>query len=857
MKRALLIGSEVGGLTGVHRDVAVMDEVLTGVGFVTVRATGGEASADGITDHYRGLVADTSDGDAAVVYYSGHGGRVASPVPGPGLPRWLQFIVPTDFADRSAGRARCILAEELSRLQLELTGRSVNVTTVLDCCHSARMSRDATLIPRATDAFGFPLEDLQRRWRDLRQGRWPHRAGIDGNPDAVRVVACSADETAYEMPSAALGGQHGALTAALVQVLTGIDATALTWTDVLGIVRGIVLDAAPQRPEVEGPADRLVFSTDRRDTVGVRPVRTEGGRALLDGAALFGTVPGDTYAIVPPASDAAAPLARATVERVVDGRALLRLDPPVTALARGTTAWPLEVALGARPVAVVPTDSPRRAELVAALTRTAQVRVVDDPAGALATVRLDGADVQVLDATGALLYGTPTPRPPAAVAEDVRRLARATHVRELGSGTGREALPDDVDVKWVRLLPRGGEEPLTGGEHLFVGDLLLARFTNTGSTRRFVSPVDIGVTGALSILTTAEPDGTTLDPGQVYELGRDWFGSSGIPVHWPPALPTDLPRAESVVTILADARIDGLRALEQDGVVPHSAARGPGTSLGRLVEDLAVGRRDLRRPDPTISPVRYRVQRFDFVLHPTPRPGNGSEPAFEVDERPDPSYRLVVPRSVQPPSRVAVRLKELTVHRNRSFLTSRVRVDGLVVTAAPAGSGAPFQAGTVRFDRVRDGDRLPFDDLLVYEGPAGRFLDLAVWVARDEARDLDLAELLAAETAHPEVAAAMTTLAGLAVAAPAAALVAASATAVSVVVRTAARAIEKASGTSIGVYRTSLLPHQRFGTGSGIGRHPAEGLIRAQDMSFAFEVINLDAVHAGGGSPSPSDVARP
>jgi hypothetical protein len=248
--------------------------------------------------------------------------------------------------------------------------------------------------------------------------------------------------------------------------------------------------------------------------------------------------------------------------------------------------------------------------------------------------------------------------------------------------------------------------------------------------------------------------------------------------------------------------------------------------------------------------VRYRVHRFDFVLHPTSRPDGGAEPRFEVDERPDPSFRLVVPRGVDPPRRVAVRLKELTVHRNRAFLASAVRVDALVVTAAPAGSGEPFQAGTARFDRIRDGDRLPFDDLLVYEGPAGRFLDIAVWVARDDSRDLDLADLLAAQAANPGVAGALTTLAGLAVAAPAAALVAGSAAAVAVLVRTAAEAIDKAAGTGIGVYRTSLLPHERFGAGSGVGRHPSCGLIRAQDMSFAYEVINLDAVQAGPGGAS-------
>jgi uncharacterized caspase-like protein len=76
VKRALLIGSEVAGLTGVHRDVAAMADVLRGHGFTTVAATGRDASADGIVGQLRDLAADTAEGDAAVVYYSGHGGRI-------------------------------------------------------------------------------------------------------------------------------------------------------------------------------------------------------------------------------------------------------------------------------------------------------------------------------------------------------------------------------------------------------------------------------------------------------------------------------------------------------------------------------------------------------------------------------------------------------------------------------------------------------------------------------------------------------------------------------------------------------------------------------------------------------------
>jgi hypothetical protein len=112
-----------------------------------------------------------------------------------------------------------------------------------------------------------------------------------------------------------------------------------------------------------------------------------------------------------------------------------------------------------------------------------------------------------------------------------------------------------------------------------------------------------------------------------------------------------------------------------------------------------------------------------------------------------------------------------------------------------------------------------------------------VWVARDDQRELDLAELLAQETGRGDVKAALAALAGLAVTAPQAAAGVAVVAAVATLVRTSAALLDKAVGKSIGVYRTSLLPHQRFGAGDPAGRHPHSGLLRAQDMSFAYEVV--------------------
>jgi hypothetical protein len=112
-------------------------------------------------------------------------------------------------------------------------------------------------------------------------------------------------------------------------------------------------------------------------------------------------------------------------------------------------------------------------------------------------------------------------------------------------------------------------------------------------------------------------------------------------------------------------------------------------------------------------------------------------------------------------------------------------------------------------------------------------------VARDDEKGLDLAELFAHEAGDEDVKTALAALARLAIAAPQAAPAAASVAAVATLVRTRARLLDAAVGKSIGVYRTSLLPHERFGAGDRARRHPPSGLLRAQDISLALEVVEL------------------
>src|SRR6266480_7996689 len=98
-QRALLIGAQTNGLQGVDNDVAAMTRALEPRGFRIVTLIGSDASREGILDAYRRLIAEARDGDACVVYYSGHGGllRYSADEGAPDERRPdLQFIVPAD-----------------------------------------------------------------------------------------------------------------------------------------------------------------------------------------------------------------------------------------------------------------------------------------------------------------------------------------------------------------------------------------------------------------------------------------------------------------------------------------------------------------------------------------------------------------------------------------------------------------------------------------------------------------------------------------------------------------------------------------------------------------------------------------
>jgi hypothetical protein len=305
----------------------------------------------------------------------------------------------------------------------------------------------------------------------------------------------------------------------------------------------------------------------------------------------------------------------------------------------------------------------------------------------------------------------------------------------------------------------------------------------------FVNVLDLGQVGDVTVLSAdSSPTGIQLSPGQTYQL----YGAEGAWLSWPDGLPADEPRPETFMAVFTDGEHD-LRAVATAGI---TARAGSGTShagtLQQHVDLAATGttRSIGERPAHRVAPLRYRVERFEFLL--------------------DPGFQLAAPRAAADrsgtraaPVNVVLRVLELVVRRPKATFATDVRLDAVFVTGCPTDEGRPFVARTFRLPEPADG-RLCTDAFELYHGPAQDRLEMALWVSRAAPNQPDLAELLVVDDAP--------------------------------VVEAAGRMLRRVVSRSVGLYRTTLAVPEEVTP----GRHPAAGLFETPDLAFAYEVVASD-----------------
>src|ERR1700733_939881 len=138
-RRALLVCSSYEALAGRHNDLACMRRVLERYDFETTCLVDRDATRTAILSSYDALIAATQPDDAAVFYYTGHGGLVTNSdyQPSDELPPHLQHICPSDFGATVGQDFRGITSFELSLQLAALSRRTANATVIFECCFSA------------------------------------------------------------------------------------------------------------------------------------------------------------------------------------------------------------------------------------------------------------------------------------------------------------------------------------------------------------------------------------------------------------------------------------------------------------------------------------------------------------------------------------------------------------------------------------------------------------------------------------------------------------------------------------------------------------------------------------------------
>ncbi|KAF9692987.1 hypothetical protein EKO04_008961 [Ascochyta lentis] len=146
---ALIIASDFAGLKGTTNDADAMTAALQRHDFTVVKCCSPDSTRANILNELEMLTQRVHQGDAVVIYYSGHGGLVEAESnweaakAGRKPLRRFQFIYPVNFDMSIEGGFHGIMDVELSHYTRTLIRITENTTVIFDCCHSARMTRYA------------------------------------------------------------------------------------------------------------------------------------------------------------------------------------------------------------------------------------------------------------------------------------------------------------------------------------------------------------------------------------------------------------------------------------------------------------------------------------------------------------------------------------------------------------------------------------------------------------------------------------------------------------------------------------------------------------------------------------------
>ena len=502
------------------------------------------ASQQGILQAMDQLAERIAQDDIVVFHFSGHGARRTSSNPdeGSGLD---STIVPADSGRVDPFPNLDIVDDEIGEWIERLARRTANITLIFDCCHSGTITRDVS----GARVRGVPADRRSLTAMGVAPEARPTRRGVAGSGQdryrsCVVMSGCRDDEYSHEY-SFDQGGESvrsGALTHFLTRALLRAR-PGTTYRDVFEQARQDVNTHFPQQhPQIEGTQDREIFGTRDLEPLRFLPLTAiDGDTATLGGGAAHGLLVGSVWTAYPPGtkkSRDAAPLA--TIEivkvgaltatgRVLDGAAALTVGARCVETAQSARQFILRIDLGTLEETLA---APLRARLSesrllepADNAETADLRMQHLAPGQAAPV--DTADPTpvasarwaVIDRSGILAMPLRAVEDEGAIdalvdnLESIARFRNALALDNPGSALA-------VDFNIYRVAADETLEPANGGDFEFrEGDRLAFEIVNREQRNVFVSVLDFGLTGRISLVYPQSRAGEMIAPGKTLRIG--------------------------------------------------------------------------------------------------------------------------------------------------------------------------------------------------------------------------------------------------------------------------------------------------------------------------------------------------
>lgn len=657
-------------LSGCVNDVELMADILQhSFGFPAKQITllkDEQATRDGILAAMNQLVEQAGENDIVLLGYSGHGSQMTDRE-GDEPDGKDETIMPHN-SGRYPYPNRDITDDEIYAWLLKVAQKTPYVTLIFDCCHSGTISRDVFgTASRWVEPDLRPIEELPPSpvSREVAHASSRDVGGSGLLPIGERYVliaACQDKESAYEY-KARQNGQvvlHGALTYFLSQALTKA-APGATYREIFELASTQLTAAeSRQHPQMEGVRNRELFGVRDIEPMRFVPVKERKGDLItLRAGAAHGITVGSQWAIYPSwtrqvdAQTSRLGLVEITAVRAVSSDARITSETSPNAIMVGARAVeeahfygemrlvvdiqaPAELAAQVEQLEQTIADSnllrranagePADARIYIIPPRTEATR--NDPVPQLQTIT--AVTWAVVGQDGLLLMPLHTVDDTNAIyvlRDNLEKVVRYSQALALDNPSQDSPLKGKVEFvfkrkeagkEWVVAQPEDAS-----GQVIFAeGDRMAAQITNHHKEPIYISILDFGLTGAVSLVYPVEGASETLAPGRTIEIGIrqgdeiELYVPDNFPYLPYPEDQTPVGGTETFM-LLATTHEADFSSLVQEPYrgVRMGGAKGTNSPLGQLME-LALtgcGTRDLRRTQLPPDEAWITVKRSFFL----------------------------------------------------------------------------------------------------------------------------------------------------------------------------------------------------------------------------------------------------